>query len=432
MAQASLLERARQGDAQAIATLLNRVLEPLGIVAALTVSAETLHLTLEAASTPEASTVLPVIYRGLLQLQIATLRRVEIRARASGGGAPAWSEQIANHRGALLKGLAQQGDEAAMQHLLNRAIAHKQLTSRVHVAEEQLQVLLEGDHLPEPAIAVMLVQREVASWQALRIDTIEIHARYLDEDAIRWVERVDNPRWVPSSLPLPDDTLPATIPPATPERRSPQRRSPSPIPAAARATLPRSPQRPSPTPGWTFQFEPLKIGFVALLLAYGILNGPNYTVSGFLEGGNFLMMFLHGVNLIFHEAGHTLFMMFGRFLHILGGSLMQILVPAIISSYFFYTKQPYAGAIALCWVGENFWDVSIYIKDAQHRLLPLLGGEGVMHDWHFLLLDLRLLTKDQLIGGIAYNIGTLLYGFAIFMGVYYAQIQPTKPTESLR
>ncbi len=181
---------------------------------------------------------------------------------------------------------------------------------------------------------------------------------------------------------------------------------------------------------WTFNFDPFKLGFIVALAAYGFFCAPHYTVTGFINGTNFLMMFIHGVNLIFHEAGHTLFMIFGRFLHILGGSLLQILIPSVISGYFFYTKQPYAGAVALCWTGENFWDVSIYIKDAQLRLLPLLGGENVLHDWHFLLLDLRLLTQGQLIGGIAYAIGVIIYAIAIFTGVYYAQIKNAPKLEN--
>ena len=174
---------------------------------------------------------------------------------------------------------------------------------------------------------------------------------------------------------------------------------------------------------WTCKFDPFKLGFIVALAAYGYFCALHYTVSGFINGTNPLMMFVHGINLIFHEAGHSLFMIFGHFLHILGGSLLQILVPAVISGYFFYTQQPYAAAVALCWTGENFWDVSIYIKDAQLRLLPLLGGEGVLHDWHFLLLDLRLLPQGQLIGNMAHTIGVIIYAIAILTGIYCAQIK---------
>ncbi len=40
--------------------------------------------------------------------------------------------------------------------------------------------------------------------------------------------------------------------------------------------------------------------------------------------------FMHRVNLVFHEAGHVIFMPFGRFLSILGGTLGQWLIPFIV------------------------------------------------------------------------------------------------------
>lgn len=47
----------------------------------------------------------------------------------------------------------------------------------------------------------------------------------------------------------------------------------------------------------------------------------------------------------------------------------------------------------------------------------------MLHDWHFLLLDLRLLPQGQLIGSIAYTIGVIIYAIAILTGTYYAQIK---------
>jgi hypothetical protein len=169
------------------------------------------------------------------------------------------------------------------------------------------------------------------------------------------------------------------------------------------------------------RFNWWKVALVLFLASHSIFGSPHYTILGFLTGADPLMGFLHNVNLIFHEAGHVLFMPFGRFLHILGGSLLQILIPAGLCSYFWFTHQRYASAIALWWAGQNFLDVSIYIRDAQERLLPLLGGEAVLHDWHFLLLDLRLLTQSEAIANLAYTTGILLYLIAIPWALYAAQ-----------
>jgi|GEM_PF-6948496 len=41
---------------------------------------------------------------------------------------------------------------------------------------------------------------------------------------------------------------------------------------------------------------------------------------------------LDSLNLVFHEAGHPLFSPFGETLHILGGTFMQLIVPALVAA----------------------------------------------------------------------------------------------------
>lgn len=171
---------------------------------------------------------------------------------------------------------------------------------------------------------------------------------------------------------------------------------------------------------WLQRFNPFAAILVLILSLHILFGAQHYTPTGFINARDPLMMFLHNVNLIFHEAGHVILGIFGRFIGLLGGSLMQVGVPLWLSIYFVITKQRFAAAIALWWTGQNLLDVSLYIKDAQERDLPLLGGEGVMHDWHFILLDLHLLLKDDLIAGIVYSLGLLICMGAIALGFYFA------------
>ena len=58
--------------------------------------------------------------------------------------------------------------------------------------------------------------------------------------------------------------------------------------------------------------------------------------------------FLHLPNLVFHEAGHLLFAMFGRFMSVLGGSLTQILIPVIALVAFLRQNQTFGAAVCGC------------------------------------------------------------------------------------
>jgi len=125
---------------------------------------------------------------------------------------------------------------------------------------------------------------------------------------------------------------------------------------------------------------------------------------------------LHSVNLIFHEAGHMILMpFFGDFITALGGTLMQLAIPLMFFVYFLREKNLFASLVMSWWVGDNLIDVSIYISDAQARILPLLGG-GDGHDWAYLLGELNILKYDTLIGSLVYFLGA----FIMFSSLVFA------------
>jgi hypothetical protein len=125
------------------------------------------------------------------------------------------------------------------------------------------------------------------------------------------------------------------------------------------------------------------------------------------------------VNLIIHEAGHWIFIFFGEFMHVLGGSLTQILIPAIFAGYFFLRRDNYSGGVMLMWMGENFVEVARYASDAMFMRLPLLGGDNVIHDWNFLLSELHILRYTDTVGSVIHTVGifVVLAGIAL-AGVY--------------
>ena len=114
--------------------------------------------------------------------------------------------------------------------------------------------------------------------------------------------------------------------------------------------------------------------------------------------------FIDGANLLLHEGGHIIFMPFGEFLYILGGSLTQVMLPLLFVIYFYWQKQQYSAALVLFWVGENLLNVSVYAGDAVKMQLPLLGGDNVIHDWNWLLVYTGQLHHTD---GIALTIRTL-------------------------
>jgi hypothetical protein len=93
---------------------------------------------------------------------------------------------------------------------------------------------------------------------------------------------------------------------------------------------------------------------------------------------------LDGVNLLFHEAGHPLFGVLGwETLTILGGTLMQLLVPIVVAVSFWLRRDACGTAVAGVLGFESLLNIARYVADARAQVLPLVGGGE--HDWTALL-----------------------------------------------
>lgn len=115
---------------------------------------------------------------------------------------------------------------------------------------------------------------------------------------------------------------------------------------------------------------------------------------------------LDDANLIFHEAGHVLFMPFGELLYMMGGSIFQILLPTIIAISFLRKREIVSALFALWWAGENMIGVGRYIADARAQNLELIGGE---HDWAGIFSRWpSLLSHDTAIGETVRTIGIVI------------------------
>jgi hypothetical protein len=147
-----------------------------------------------------------------------------------------------------------------------------------------------------------------------------------------------------------------------------------------------------------------------------------YFIALDLRTGEIGHSFMHRVNLVFHEAGHVIFMPFGHFMMVLGGTLGQLLMPLIAGgALLIQNRDPFGASLALWWLGQSVMDTAPYINDARDLKLMLLGGgtgedrPGV-HDWENILLDLNLIEHERAIALGADRLGEMLMILAFIWG----------------
>ena len=132
---------------------------------------------------------------------------------------------------------------------------------------------------------------------------------------------------------------------------------------------------------------------------------------------------LHVPDLVFHEAGHVLFGFFGRFLGVVGGSLLQFALPLVLAGAFLKQSDPFGAVVCTWWAGQNLLDLAPYIADARALQLVLLGGktgaEVEGHDWEYLLTELYWLRFDRTLGLGAHRLGLMMMAGALIWGAIY-------------
>lgn len=137
-------------------------------------------------------------------------------------------------------------------------------------------------------------------------------------------------------------------------------------------------------------------GFYALFLLYLYSAHGGFTA-------------IDNVNLIVHESGHLFFSWAGDTMTLLGGTIMELLVPFLLFSYFFWKRHLSGTAFCLFVFFENFIYIATYMADARAQELPLVSvgdsGENSPHDWF------NIFTR---FGGLQYD--TRIAAFVRFAG----------------
>lgn len=150
----------------------------------------------------------------------------------------------------------------------------------------------------------------------------------------------------------------------------------------------------------------VRLGFTILLAVYGL------AIARHPDGGSLM----DNVDLPIHETGHLVFGPFGEFIGFAGGTLFQLIMPAAFVIYFLRRKDTHSASVALWWIAQNFWNISVYAADARAQELPLVGGGE--HDWAYMLGELHWLPYDQRIARGIWMLGVVIYVAATVIGLW--------------
>ncbi|WP_392535614.1 hypothetical protein [Nostoc sp. C117] len=94
MTQPNLLELAKQGDTQAIASVINYLLQPKGITAKVSLQDGCLQIMLESFQVPEQELSVTFIHKLIIKLQATRIKSVKIYGKKAGQTSVAWIDYL--------------------------------------------------------------------------------------------------------------------------------------------------------------------------------------------------------------------------------------------------------------------------------------------------------------------------------------------------
>ena len=153
---------------------------------------------------------------------------------------------------------------------------------------------------------------------------------------------------------------------------------------------------------WKENWQPVSRAALAAWMVFyaAFLVHAATSASGFL--------IIDNANLVVHEAGHLLFGWLGPTLGLLGGTLLQLLVPLLLAVSFSYRRHLPGTAFSAFFFFENFLSVARYMADARRQVLPLVsvgGGDDVDHDWFLIFSQFGGLPHDTSIAAVVRTLG---------------------------
>jgi hypothetical protein len=113
---------------------------------------------------------------------------------------------------------------------------------------------------------------------------------------------------------------------------------------------------------------------------------------------------LDNVHLPIHEGGHLLFGWLGETLGLWGGTLLQLLVPALLAVSFAVRRELPGTVFCAFFFFHSLTGVATYMADALRQELPLVtvgaAADEAQHDWVRIFSSLGLLPHAIQIGNL--------------------------------
>lgn len=188
-----MLELAKQGNAKAIAFLINHSLQPSGVTTQAVLKDGCLQIMLESAQVPNQQSLVAYISKAMTSLGSEFIRKVKVYGRKTGEDFPTWDQEfeVVVQTVSNFKELAKLGDVDAITTLINQWLHPKSITAKASLENGYLQLMLESIQVADEQTVVHLIREMLMYLNIQSLKKVKIYGRKTGKDFPDWQQEFE-------------------------------------------------------------------------------------------------------------------------------------------------------------------------------------------------------------------------------------------------
>lgn len=189
----SILQLAKQGNPKAIATIINRQLEPKGIIAQVDLKDNCLQILIEAIQLPPQHIIVEYFRKSFTNLGATAIKSIKVYGKRPGEVFFDWHElfDLIESPAQELLEMAKSGDNKSITILINQCLQNQGIIVKVNLKDACLWVMLEAKETPNQQSIVPILTNEFDQLNIEYVKKIIIYGKQTNEEFPVWHQEIN-------------------------------------------------------------------------------------------------------------------------------------------------------------------------------------------------------------------------------------------------
>ncbi|MEH2295377.1 hypothetical protein [Nostoc sp.] len=189
----NILQLAKQGNPKAIATIINRQLEPKGIIAQVDLKDNCLQILIEAVQLPPQHIIVEYFRKSFTHLGATAIKTIKVYGKRPGEVFFDWHEllDLVEPTAQELLKMAKTGDNKSINIVINQYLQPQGVIAKVNFKDGCLRVILEGQEAPNQQLILPILTNELDKLNIESVNKLIVYGKQTNEEFPVWHQEIN-------------------------------------------------------------------------------------------------------------------------------------------------------------------------------------------------------------------------------------------------